>query len=556
MTPAQQPNPVNPVGATADHIRELQASAVEEKAADWGFWGTAPDKYSNWTTHSNRLIPAYTFGVSLGPYKGANSVYRSAERLSKIYYRIPDETVNAQAEYFDQTDIFRLQRRAFSQGKKYVVLIIFDGMDWVNSRCAAIAKSGKVEYTEGRGTGLYFQDYRGVNTDFGYFCSAPHNDGTQVDIDHQTLKTPDGETFGGYNALRGGPNPWTSGNDLNYLIGKTRELPHPYTDSAASATSLMSGVKTYNNAINVSHDGREVISLGRELQQEGYSIGVLTSVPFSHATPACAYAVNVHRDDYQDLSRDLLGLPSISHPVMPLPGVDVLMGGGWGENYTKDDGTNVLDPGQGNNFVPGNRYITTTDVEKVDVSNGGKYRIAQRRAGVPGSDLQRVAQEAAHLRQRLLAMYGVKGGHLPFRTADGAFNPTASVTAPAEEYSPADLAENPNLADMTKAALTVLQTNPQGFWMMIEAGDVDWANHANNMDNSIGAIFSGDDAFRAVCDWAESHKCWDETAVIVTADHGHYFHLVKPDALIAPAAAKPAAQREQTPPKETVKSGQ
>ena len=32
---------------------------------------------------------------------------------------------------------------------------------------------------------------------------------------------------------------------------------------------------------------------------------------------------------------------------------------------------------------------------------------------------------------------------------------------------------------------------------MIEAGDVDWANHANNIDNSIGAVISGDDAFRA-----------------------------------------------------------
>ena len=40
---------------------------------------------------------------------------------------------------------------------------------------------------------------------------------------------------------------------------------------------------------------------------------------------------------------------------------------------------------------------------------------------------------------------------------------------------------------------------------MVEAGDVDWANHDNNLDNSIGAVNSGDDALRAVTDWVEAH---------------------------------------------------
>jgi alkaline phosphatase len=72
---------------------------------------------------------------------------------------------------------------------------------------------------------------------------------------------------------------------------------------------------------------------------------------------------------------------------------------------------------------------------------------------------------------------------------------------------------------------------------MIESGDVDWANHANNLDNSIGATLSGDAAFRAVCQWAEQHDRWKDTAVIVTADHGHYLVLEKPEALVPPVAA-------------------
>jgi alkaline phosphatase len=58
---------------------------------------------------------------------------------------------------------------------------------------------------------------------------------------------------------------------------------------------------------------------------------------------------------------------------------------------------------------------------------------------------------------------------------------------------------------------------------MVEAGDVDWANHANNLDNSIGAVLSGQAAFDVVMNWVDQHDAWDHTAVIVTADHGHFF---------------------------------
>ena len=107
----------------------------------------------------------------------------------------------------------------------------------------------------------------------------------------------------------------------------------------------------------------------------------------------------------------------------------------------------------------------------------------------------------------------------------------------AEKYSAADLSENPKLADIALAALDVLSKNDKGFWLMIEAGDVDWANHDDNIDNSIGAVLDGDDAVHAVTDWVESHGGWDNTVLIVTADHGHYFHLTEPE-VIARAAKK------------------
>ena len=518
--------------ATADTLKELQTQAITDGHAAWGYWGARPEKYTGWTQHSNRLIPAYTFGIDLQSVRGAKSVYRDAQRLAALYGRMPEHTLNPQAEYFDQTDIARLQRAAAAAGKKYIVLIIFDGMDWQTSRAAAIHSLGKVAYSEGRGTGLNFLDYRGAVTDFGYFVTSPHNDGTEVDVDAQTVRNIGGTKAGGYSALHGGPAPWTPGDDAVYLIGQARDCPHTVTDSAASATSLCAGIKTYNDAVNIDAQGRQVATVAHELQARGFSIGVVTSVPISHATPACAYAQNVSRNDFQDLTRDLLGLPSVAHRGQPLPGVDVLLGAGWGEDAAEDRK-------QGANFVPGNKYLTSEDIGRIDADRGGRYVVVQRQAGANGAQsLARAATAAVDRGCRLLGFLGAKSGHLPFATADGRFDPTIGARRLAEVYSGGDVEENPTLADMARAALKVLAENDKGFWLMIEAGEVDWANHDNNLDNSIGAVRSGDAAFRAVVEWVESRHVWDQTAVIVTADHGHYLHLSEPAALLG----KPPAE--------------
>lgn len=513
-----------------DFIRDLQTAAVRDNHADWGYWGDDPRKYLGWTSHSNRLIPVYTFGCTLQGFVGADSLYRDALRVERLYGRVPAGAVDAQANYCDQTDLYLLQRRLVAAGKKYVILFVFDGMDWQTTQAAAVYASGQVGYVEGRGTGLAFLDYRGTETDYGYCVVSPHNDGTKTDVDAQAVRNPGGQDPGGYDPHLGGFFPWSAASDPLYLIGRSRLRPDVYPDSAATATSLCAGIKTFNNAVNVDPQGAQVPTLAHELQAQGRAIGVVTSVPISHATPAAAYAHNVSRDDYQDLTRDLLGLPSVAHRTEPLPGVDVLLGAGWGE-------TSPGDQAQGANYVSGNRYLTDEDLRQIDVEHGGRYVVAQRTAGASGSELLAAAAEAAVQRDaRLFGFFGVRLGHLPFRTADGGFDPTVGVYRLAEVYQPADLTENPTLADLTRAALRVLETDPEGFWLMVEPGDVDWANHDDNLDNSIGAVLSGDAAFAAAVEWVAQRDAWAETAIIVTADHGHYFHLADPSALLGPAA--------------------
>tara|TARA_R110002049_G_scaffold27321_2_gene94155 strand:- start:322445 stop:324169 length:1725 start_codon:yes stop_codon:yes gene_type:complete len=515
----------------ADPIRQMQSNAVREQSASWGHWGNQPDRYSTWTNHSNRLIPVYTFGFTLDSLRDRGSQYSSPKQIKKLYGRVPEGTLNPSAMYYDQTDIYTLQQAAFNAGYSNIILMVFDGMDWQTTRAASIYKRGKVSYDSGRGTGLSFQDFREMPTDFGLVCTSPWSSGAKYDVDSQTVINANHPSTGGYDPSRGGATPWQEQSRRDYLLGLDREMPHSVADSAATATSLSTGIKTFNGSINFAPDGTQVVPIARQLQDEqDFRVGIVTSVPVSHATPAACYANNVTRKDYQDIARDLLGLPSSSHRSDPLPGVDVLIGGGWGESQGEDSL-------QGRNFAKGNPYLHQDDLKRSDVKHGGRYVVAQRESGKDGAkQLMNAAQLAVENDDRLLGFFGTKGGHLPFQTADGRFNPTFDVKG-TEQYSKADLHENPTLAEMTSAALVVLEQAVEGFWLLIEAGDVDWANHANNIDNSIGAVLSGEAAFDVVTDWIERNNAWQFTAVIVTADHGHFLVIDEPQR-IAEAGSK------------------
>ena len=290
VLPAAEPPAVAPTPAVAarpaDRFARMQWEATHTGSAPWGHWGDQPQHYISWSNHSNRLIPVYTFGIGLDAVAGEKSPYRNEARLRKIYGRLPDHTFNPQAEYFDQTDVHALQAAAAGAGKRRIILMVFDGMDWTTTRTAAIALSGQVAYEAGRGTGLSFQDYAGAPTAFGFCCTSPANDGTKVDVDAQALKNPGGEKPGGYDPSMGGETPWDAAAKPAYLIGRDRYRPHAVCDSAASATAFCTGRKTYNDAINVDPAGEQLEPIARTLQKQGWAVGAVTSVPIPHATPA------------------------------------------------------------------------------------------------------------------------------------------------------------------------------------------------------------------------------------------------------------------------------
>ena len=543
-----------------DRLKDLQkeyATHAEEKrprAYHFGSQGPA-DRFSNHTSHTNRLVPVYLFGskADLDAVTGPNSRYRDPEQVKTLYGFLPANTVNPRAVYADQSDLYRVQKEAIARGVKHLFIVWFDGLDWPTTQAAAIVKTGKT-YTRGRGSGLIFQDYdAGGTAQYGFVVTSPTHDKNTPDVDAQTVVIPPESLGGGYDARIAGPNPWTLGplgpRAPGYLKGQSANagdragvlavggVLHAYTDSSQSAGEMISGVKSYNNGVNVTDDGRLIATLFHQLQEQGWKLGTVTSVPFDHVSPAVTYAHNVDRDDYQDLARAMLGRPGILQQARraPLrPGLDVVIGVGFG--ITSDAPT--MAP-QGRNWVPGNIYITEADLAAIDVKNGGRYVVVHTEPGAEGGPaLLRAATAAARRSARLFGFFGRAGlDHLPFRTADGRYDPAPSIArkgepAQAESYTPADRLEQPTLVQMTEAALTVLAARPdQRFALFVEAGDVDFALHANNLDNAVGAIYSGEEAVRAVIRWVESHSNWDDSLLLVSSDHGHYLVIDDPQVL-------------------------
>jgi alkaline phosphatase len=81
----------------------------------------------------------------------------------------------------------------------------------------------------------------------------------------------------------------------------------------------------------------------------------------------------------------------------------------------------------------------------------------------------------------------------------------------------------PTLAEMARAALNVLDEDPDGFCLLIEGGAVDWASHDGRAGRMIEEMTEFNRAVEAVLAGLDERGLLGETLVVVTADHesGH-----------------------------------
>lgn len=77
-------------------------------------------------------------------------------------------------------------------------------------------------------------------------------------------------------------------------------------------------------------------------------------------------------------------------------------------------------------------------------------------------------------------------------------------------------ASAPTLADMTRKALEVLATDPDGFFLMVEGGRIDHGGHLNDVGAVLGEMRELDEVIGVAEAFRAQHP---DTLVLVTADH-------------------------------------
>jgi alkaline phosphatase len=277
------------------------------------------------------------------------------------------------------------------------------------------------------------------------------------------------------------------------------------TDSGAGGTALSTGVKTYNNSIGIGINGDTLIHVSQIAKQLGKSVGIVSSVQMSHATPASFSAHNSERRNYQEIAKymffntklDLImaaGHPDFDDDGKPSENNDRYVGGRelWyqlaaneGKTEFEVDGINykVLDAnGDGN---PDAWTVVQTRDEIVALANG---KTPSRVLGIPQ------VNSTLHFGRTK-----PDGESIPFSTP---------------------LNKNvPTLEELTKASLNILGQNKKGFFVMIEGGAIDWACHDNNLVRTIEEQIDFNNSIKAAIQWVEKNSSWDETLIIITADH-------------------------------------
>ena len=353
----------------------------------------------------------------------------------------------------------------------------------------------------------------------------------------------------GYEPEKGGPNPWTPISPaVAAANGYNKEyIKYSVPDSANTATSLYTGVKSYNNAIGVDIFEQNLTTILQTAAKLGKATGVVTSVPITHATPGAAIA-SVNRRAKYDSEAPVLD--SILQDALLEFKPTVLLGGGHPLDF--ENRTNV-GPVYNYTYIQKATYDT---LKNNPTDNSYGYTFLERGPDAAKKLIDTAKSIEPESGDRLLGLYGARGqnGNLPRSSANGDFsttgldnfslfssattstNPTPGIPdpdtiralAPGEtdaQFIAREVDENPTLADLTTAALEVVSKDKDGFWMIVEGGDIDWAAHDNNMDNLIGTMNSFDKAVQTTIDWIGKNGGWRKNLLIVTADHDHYLTL-------------------------------
>lgn len=233
------------------------------------------------------------------------------------------------------------------------------------------------------------------------------------------------------------------------------------TDSAAASTALACGIKTKNKMLGCDPDGNYVPSCATLAKEAGKKVGIITTVTTTHATPAGFYARGLPRGKNYRIAADLVN-----------SGFDFFAGGGLDRKYNDKKSRAYKNYGNIYDYAKKKGYNVVTS------------------------------------KKDFLALKPSDGKVLT-RFTDLVYPYDIDITSDEAELYP-------TLAQLLEKCVEMLD-NPEGFFIMIEGGRIDWSAHANDTATTVREIIALDGALRVALDFMKKHP--EETLVIATGDH-------------------------------------
>lgn len=263
-------------------------------------------------------------------------------------------------------------------------------------------------------------------------------------------------------------------------------LTHPadavVVDSACSATQLATGIYTGSEVIGIDADGNPVETVLELAQSQGKATGLVSDTRLTHATPAAFAAHQPHRSLENAIAEDMLAT-----------GPDVMLSGGlryWVPQAVSEDSevAGQVETLMGGAFEPVSKREDDRNLLQEAADSG--YGLAFSRD-----------QLDAYEGNKLLGLFANSG------MADG-------ITYRNTKDDPER--QEPSLHEMTQKALSILEQDEDGFFLMVEGGQIDWAAHSNDAGTMLNELVKFDEAIQGVYDWAKGRE---DTVILVTADH-------------------------------------
>ncbi len=293
-------------------------------------------------------------------------------------------------------------------------------------------------------------------------------------------------------------------------LSKTYSVNQQTSDSAPTASAILTGVKTNEGLISVNQNvvrgdyktiaGNETKTMLEIAEESGKSTGVVSTARLTHATPAATYAHTADRNweaDSQILQSSKAaydaGFADIARQLIEFPygdGLEVAMGGGRAMFLPKE----MQDPEYSDNEKAIGLRLDKRNLTDEWKSKHKNSEYVWNKAQFDAIDTKNT--------KHLLGLF--EPSHMQY-----------------EFDRSKDKAGEPSLTEMTSKAIDILSNNKKGFFLMVEAGRIDHAHHDGN-------------AFRALTDTVElsnavklakSKVDLNDTLIIVTADHSHVFTI-------------------------------